>query len=150
MNSQASRRVNEQLEVYWAELRGERDFPSEAEIDPDKVNDIWDHCFMVRFEGDLDAPEFRYMYLGQALIEAYGDEQNEKEVCEKLAYPNNNNEHVAKFLEVIRTRKPVSVDSEFTNSKGMIIKYRSCLMPLSKDDPKEVGYILGGMRWKAL
>lgn len=151
MSSQASRRVNEQLKSYWETVSAGRDFPGESEISPDALKDIWDSCFMVRYDGEDDqgAPEFRYIYLGNALIEAYGDDLNDKEICEKLAYPNNN-ALSQQFLQVVQERRVVEVDAEFTNSKGMLIKYRSCLMPLAKDDPSHVGYVLGGMRWKAL
>lgn len=149
MSSQAHRRVNEQLKSYWQTVCAGRDFPGESEISPDSLSDIWASCFMVRCDGTIDEPEFRYIYLGQDLIEAYGDDLNEKEICEKLAYPNNH-ELNAQFSKVMQIRAPLDIESEFTNSKGLLIKYRSCLLPLAKDVPNEVGYVLGGMRWKAL
>lgn len=149
MSSQASRRVNEQLRSYWESVCAGRAFPGESEVNPEALQDIWDSCFMVRFDGTLEEPDFRYVYLGQDLVEAYGDDLNEKENCEKLVYPSN--QHLAEqFLQVVQTQEPLDLDAEFTNSKGLLIKYRSCLLPLAKETPSEVGYVLGGMRWKAL
>lgn len=150
MTAQALRRVDEQLESYWQAISAGRDFPSEREISPEALKDIWNDCFMVRYEGgEGEQAEFRYIYLGQSLVEAYGDDLSNKEVCEKLAYPHNR-ELVAQFWQVVTSRVPHRVEDEFTNSNGLIIKYRSCLLPLAKDVPGEVGYVLGGMRWKAL
>ena len=142
------RRVNEQLLQYWQKLKGQNQLPMEAEVDPDAISDIWDSCFMVRYESEDTEQAFRYIYLGQALVEAYGDDANEKEVCEKLAYPQNH-ELAAQFHRVIDSQEPQMVESEFTNSKGMLIKYRSCLLPLAKDNRNSAGYIIGGMKWKA-
>ena len=143
------RRVNEQLLEYWQELKGSLAFPMEVDVNPDKISDIWDGCFMVRHDPEDTVQPFRYMYLGQDLVEAYGDDFNDKEVCERLAYPSSAGLN-AQFLRVVESQQPINVEAEFTNSKGMVIKYRSCLLPLAKDNRQVVGYIMGGMKWKAV
>lgn len=148
MASQAHRRVNERLEEYWLSLCAGRPFPRESDINPDAIAEIWDSCFMVQLSGTPAAPQFHHAYLGTDLIAAYGDDRDAKEICETLAFPNNH-ELTEQFAKVVRQRTPLQIDSEFTNSKGMLIKYRSCLLPLSKDDSSDVAYVLGGMRWKA-
>lgn len=142
------RRINERLLEYWRKVRRDRPFPMENEINPEAIESIWDSCFVVRAEPPGEPTEFRYVYLGEALIEAYGDEMNSKEVCEKLAYPANN-ELIARFKDVIDSRSPVTEEAEFTNSRGMLIKFRSCMLPLAKDNPDQVGYVIGAMKWKA-
>lgn len=144
----SKKRVNEILLQYLNKLRGDRPFPFENEINPEAIASIWDHCFMVRHEPDAEEQLFRYIYLGQSLVEAYGEEGSSKEVCQKLAYPPTN-ELNQKFLEVVTTQAPTMQESEFTNSKGLIIKYRSCLLPLAKEQADEVGYVIGAMKWKA-
>ncbi len=147
--SSGHRRVNEQLLEYWQKLQQGRIFPAEEDINPDAIKDIWNSCFMVRHDVEDEGQPFRYIYLGQDLVDAYGDDLNDRETCEKLAYPQNTR-LTQQFMQVISEQKPLKNEAEFANSKGMIVKYRSCLLPLAKDNPDVVGYIVGGMKWKAV
>lgn len=143
-----SKRINERLMEYWQQKRGGRPYPDESELDPDELSDIWDSCFLVHLEGyDGKMPIFKYTYLGESIIEAYGDDLTNREVCERLVYPANNS-LVLKFGEVAKTAAPTIEDSEFTNKNGVLIKFRAALLPLSKHTP-QVSYIIGGMKWKA-
>ncbi|MBN66077.1 MAG: hypothetical protein CMM94_00710 [Rickettsiales bacterium] len=142
--SSQSKRIHERLEEYWDSKKNGRAFPSEVDIDPDEISDIWESCFLVKVE-EQDGKPYQYTYLGQDLISAYGDDQNEKEVCEKLVYPYSVSlEH--KFDEVVEQKKPVMEDAEFTNSNSIVVKYRSSMLPLGENG--EVEYIIGGMKWK--
>lgn len=146
-----SKRINERLLSYWEKKRGSKLFPLESDIDPGELKSLWDSCFLVQVveeATDEAGSEFKYIYLGQALVDAYGDDLGNKEVCEKLVYPSNMS-LIHRFQEIIRDKKPVTEDSEFKNINGMLIKFRSCLLPLGKDDQSHVAYIIGGMKWKA-
>lgn len=143
------RRVNERLLEYWRKLKQDRPFPEEVEVNPEAIASIWESCFVVRVEDVEALNDFRYVYLGQSLVEAYGDDLNSKEVCERLAYPANN-DLMKRFADVVNQKAPATEESEFTNTKGMVIKFRSCMVPLARDNPHEVGYILGAMSWKAV
>lgn len=141
----AHKRINEQLLGYWEQKKGSRQYPMESDINPDEIENIWESCFLVQIEED---GSYRYTYLGHSLIEAYGDDLNNKEVCEKLIYPTSMS-LTHKFDEVRSEMRPVIEDSEFTNTRGMLIKFRSCMLPLGKSGVNGVAYILGGMKWKA-
>lgn len=144
------KRINEKLQLYWeAKCRG-RKFPLESEIIPEDIADIWDSCFLVTLDDEHthgDSATFKYTYLGQSLIDAYGDDLVNKEVCERLVYPSNGS-LMHKFKEVIETKQPVLEESEFTNMNNMLIKFRSVMLPLGRTQD-EVGFIIGGMKWKA-
>ena len=136
-------RIHEKLTDYWQELRGDRPFPTESDINPDSLADIWDACFLIQVQGH----SFHYAYLGTSLIEAYGNDLTNRDVCDRLIEPASP-AMVHKCAEVVKTKNKAVDESEFTNTLGMRIKYRSCLLPLG-DDAGEINYILGGMRWKA-
>ncbi len=142
-----NQRINEHLLEYWSAKKGTRPFPTEGDIDPEEIADIWTACFLVRAD-DAGRTTYQYTYLGAALIEAYGDDLTNQDICEKLVNPNSMS-LVHKFDEVCKTKQPVEEESEFTNSKGMLIKFRSCMVPLGKDNSNNVAFILGGMKWKA-
>lgn len=139
------RRVNEYLKTYWDGIRRGRPYPAESEIDIKQLEPIWDSCFLVRKE-EGDKP-YNYLYLGSALIAAYGDDMNEREICEHLIFPSNMS-LVHRFDEVVNEGKMVMEESEFTNTNNLLIRYRSVLLPLAKENGA-VGFVIGGMRWKA-
>lgn len=141
------RRITELLKRYWNDVRGDRPYPPESEIDPEALSSIWDSCFLVRVDrGNAERPH-HYAYLGAALVRAYGGEDaSAREVCEALVYPSAMS-MIHKFREVAEGGVPVQEAGEFRNPAGEVIKYRSELLPLG-DREGGIGYIIGGMKWK--
>jgi len=137
-------RINEHLQEYWYELRGDRPLPFEHEINTDLLQGIWDHCFLV---SRRDA-SFHYAYLGNALIDAYGDDFTNHEIAETLVYPHPPSLFET-FKKVCTQAIPMMDDSSFINSIGMEIRYRSCVLPLAASGRDGVAFLLGGMKWKA-
>jgi len=144
-------RINEKLLSYWEEKKGSRLFPLESEINPDELEQVWDSCFLVSVDAAhvaMNGSPYHYIYLGQSLVDAYGDDLGNRQVCEQLIYPGNMS-LIHHFDEIVTTKQPANDESEFKNINNMLIKYRSCMMPLGKDNSDEVAYIIGGMKWKA-
>lgn len=148
MTVSQSKRINEILQQYWEGISAGRTFPMEQDFNPDEVDSIWDSCFLVRVEGEADNPTFRYVYLGESLVEAYGDDLTNKEICEKLVYPGSM-ALVQTFREILSKKTAQMQDSEFVNAHRQVIKFRACMCPLGKDNASQVAYIVGGMKWKA-
>lgn len=142
-------RINQFIEDYWTKLKDGDALPLESDVSVKNLSAIWDACFLVRVDDDgVESEDFSYVYLGKSLVEAYGDNETNKEICEKLVFPSSMS-LVHKFREVVSSKTPVAEESEFVNSKGLLIKYRSSMVPLAKNEGEGVGYILGGMKWKA-
>lgn len=149
MQSNQNNRLNEKLHTYWQSLCGTRAYPQENEVEPEALKDIWDSCFLVKEIGrNTDRHGYRYDYLGTSLIQAFGDDAIlSREISARLV-STESQPLLKSFEKVIQTGKVVEEESEFKNSQGLLIKYRSCMMPLG--NAKEgVNYILGGMKWKA-
>jgi hypothetical protein len=143
----SQQRINERLLAYWEGLRTGQFYPREKDIDFHDIEPIWASCFLVKRDETL-ATRFAYIYLGSDLIAAYGDDLNQREICERLVFPSNMS-LLHKFDEVVTTGAPVEQEGEFTNTKGLHIRYRSMMLPLGNDDNTDVQFIIGGMRWKA-
>jgi hypothetical protein len=145
MNEATTRalRINEQLMQYWHELKGERPLPLESEINTDALKDIWPSCFLITVKPN----GFAYDYLGRDLLEAYGDDLTGREITEALLYPHPPT-LFAKFRDIVNTAIPATDDSEFTNSRGAHVKYRSSVVPFASRGREGVSFLLGGMRWK--
>lgn len=137
-------RINEQLQHYWEQLRGNRPMPYESDINIADLKEIWDYCFLVNVNGE----RFAYSYLGPQLIEMYGDDFTGKEIAQTLleSHPHS---LFSSFKDVVANPQPKIDENEFTNSRGQLIKYRSCILPLGSRGHLSVGFLLGGMKWKA-
>jgi len=140
-------RFHERLYDYWEQLRGGRVFPSESEINPDELLDIWPSCFLISIDDVTRRLGYRYSYLGESLIEAYGDDISNPDVALKLV-SSVDAPMVGKFDEVIKTRQPVIDESQFVNLKLLNIRYRTCLLPLGVQE-RDITHIIGCMRWRA-
>jgi len=140
-----SHRYHEHLQNYWDELKGNRKFPSENEINPDDLADIWSACFLISIDDVTRRLGYRYSYLGESLIEAYGDDISNPEITMRLV-SSSGAPMIHKFDEVLATQAPVIDESEFVNLKRLNIRYRTCLLPLGIGN--EVTHIIGCMRWK--
>ncbi|NBX03558.1 MAG: PAS domain-containing protein [Alphaproteobacteria bacterium] len=140
-------RYHEQLLAYWDELRGDRPFPKESEIDPDTIEEIWPSCFLISLDDVTRRIGYRYSYLGSELIEAYGEDANNPDVVMRLV-SSAGMPMVQKFNEVAAARRPVIDENEFVNLKHLNIRYRTCMLPLGLEDGT-VTHILGCMRWRS-
>ena len=138
-------RYHEHLQRYWEELRGSRKFPTENEINPDDLADIWSSCFLISIDDVTRRLGYRYSYLGESLIEAYGDDVSNPEVTMRLV-SSSDTPMIHKFDEVLRAQGPVIDESEFVNLRFLNIRYRTCLLPLGISN--KVTHIIGCMRWK--
>lgn len=139
-------RFHERLREYWDKLRGDRPFPKESEIDPDELEEIWPSCFLISIDDVTRRLGYHYSYLGEDLVEAYGDDIRNPDIAMKLVSAAEA-PMIKKFDEVLREKKPVIDESEFINLKHLNIKYRSCLLPLGSHKG-EVSHIIGCMRWR--
>jgi hypothetical protein len=133
------------LRDYWNKLRGKRPYPRENEINPDEIAEIWASCFLVSIDDVTHRMGFRYSYLGDKLIEAYGDDLRNPEIVMNLL-STGNPALTEKFNEVLKKKEPTWVESEFTNIKRESVKFRVSIFPLGKND--RVTHILGCMRWR--
>lgn len=117
--------------------------PSEADIDPDYLQDLWDYCFLVHVK-DLDKPDYNYTYLGREIRRAYKGELSEDD--EEVIVSPNAASLVPRYKNVIESRAPILDEGEFLNLHNDLVKYRQCLLPIGENG--NVDAIFGGMRFK--
>lgn len=141
----AERRITLRLLAYWEKLRKGRDMPTEEDVDPEDIRDLWDNCFLIHIS-DLHKDGYNYIYLGTEIKNAYQGGLTDADM-NGMVSPN-----AAKlencYTEIINTCKPVVDEGEFINGHGDLVKYRQCLLPLGKNGQVEA--IFGGMRYKLM
>ena len=124
------RRLVVRLLQYWRELGEPDKIPSESDIDPGAIPDMWPNCVILDVAGKETDPEFTYIgselaararadLSGRRLSGAPADTL----VSKGLSY----------FGQVLAKKVPITFGGEFTDSRGMKILYRSIILPLSKD-----------------
>lgn len=139
-------RIHIRLREYWNTLRKGLQFPAESLVNPDDLADIWDSCFLISLDDVTRRLGYRYSYMGNDLLVAYGGDPNhEGSTNQIIASPNGT--MIAKFDEVQEKRCPVIDESEFVNSREIPIRYRSCILPLGLPNG-EMTHLIGCMRWK--
>ena len=138
----AERRITFLLLSYWERLRKGRLMPTEAEINPDDLQDLWDCCFLVHVK-DLEKPDYNYTYLGSALQAAYQGELVGDSLPDIATI--NASKITGNFARVIEKATPWQEDGEFVNLHNDIVKYRQCLLPLGKNGKVEA--VFGGMHF---
>lgn len=123
------RRLGLRLLAYWEKRRQLRAMPQEADILPEDLNDFWNDCFMVSLSGPDGVYNLRYR---GARIDAQWP----------LA------DAFAASVAIVKDKCiPLLEEGAFRNSRGEIVKYRQCLLPLG--DEATVTAIFGGVRFKA-
>ncbi len=143
-NDEQLNRITDILREYWESKKGSAPYPDAEDIDSEDLSHIWEDCFMIKVEDG--GKSFSYEYLGDSIADAYADDMEGKEIIEDLLYPESPGVLI-KFRETMQTCLPLEYEGAFINKNNADIKFRKILMPVGEKG--KVGYILGGMRWRA-
>lgn len=141
-------RITQRILDYWTSLKGDRPYPSERDIDPEAIPDLWDHMFLMHTRSANSRSGFRYAYMGGALIRAYGENLAGLDVYDALLNTSRDT-IIEDVVKTIHTRAPLVQEAEFDNVHHVRIKYRRILCPLGPT-PETIDYLIGGMRWQAV
>lgn len=135
------RRTSIILLQYWNALRDERPFPQEDEIDPERLDGVWGHCFVLQIRDVKQVKDYNFTYLGNDLLQAYGDGTLDKFNGKMIAPDANRSAHL--FDQVIASQDPLLDEGEYINPVGKVVRFRQSFLPLG--NPKgEIYSILGG------
>ena len=147
-NKEQKRRVSEILREYWDGLCQGASIPREGDVDLGCIDEVIDHVFMVEVLENAGNERFKHCFLGPAITLAYGVDETAEEVYDQLV--GTYREQLQMKLEcVIESSKASDEESEFVNSRGLLIRYRQCLLPLRGNTTDDVEYILGSLTWRS-
>ena len=145
MNLQQSheeRRIATILLDYWNQQRGERAFPTEHDIDPDALKDVWNNCFLLQARDIERRDDFNYSFLGTNIIRAYRGSAMQPDdsgmVGPNAAQLSNS------FAVVLENKSPIEEDGEFLALDGTRVQYRQCLLPLGEENGR-ITAVFGGL-----
>lgn len=132
------RRTTVRLLAYWERIRRGRAMPAESEITPADLEDLWEHCFIVRIDAS-GGQELHYM--GPSLARALAEDMN---VSGPILLENSADK--AWTDDMRANPRPILLEGEIANAKGRPARYRQCLLPLGENG--RLTAIFGAMRCK--
>jgi len=135
-------RITSVIMGHWEGIKKGKAMPSEHDLDPTVLEQILDSCYLVGAVG-VQSGKYDYKYIGKNVVSAYESEETQRIDYEKGNPLTQKN----KIIECIENKRPISDEGEFVNTKGEIVRYRQCIVPLSNDGVN-VDSILGGIRYK--
>lgn len=124
-----SRRNFVHIVRFWDEMRAGRRFPTENDICPSAVGDLWDSCYVIQ-KRDVYHPERgNYTYIGTNIVAAYEkgllDSANGRVIAPKDLAVNG------RYKEVMESGVAIYEEDEFIDSHGDEVKFRQCFLPLA-------------------
>ena len=125
------RRLVVRLLQYWRGLSDDEDsMPSESDIDPKAIPDMWPNCVLLDVAGKETDPEI--IYIGSELASRADADVSGKKLS---ATPAKTlvSESLSYYGQVLAKRVPITFGGEFIDSRGVKILYRSIILPLSAD-----------------
>ena len=124
------RRLVVRLLQYWRDVAEPDKLPSESDIDPDAIPDMWRNCVILDVAGKETDPEFTY--IGSELAARAGADLAG---CKLSAAPADTliSKGLSYYGQVLAKRVPITFGGEFIDGRGIKILYRSIILPLSKD-----------------
>jgi hypothetical protein len=142
----SERRLNMRLMAYWQDLRGTSSHARVDRFDPDKIADLWPHCFSVAPARNPDRATL--VHVGTAIAADSGLITDDLVVSDVPA-----DTLLGKALhlvpEVLKLKYPVVDSGDFKDHLDRPSLYRSILLPLSDAEGK-VCLLVGGARAKVI
>jgi hypothetical protein len=138
------RRLVLRLMAFWDDLRGERDFPDQGDIDPEVLGDDWPHCYLLQVQHPPIASRFEH------LGDIFRPGLPEREIETLADCPHGTLLHAATHYvdRVLQKRVPVSLGGHANLGPDSVL-YRSILLPLSNDG-HTIDYLFGGANFRSV
>lgn len=124
------RRMVFRLISYWRGLPAGGAFPRMGDVSPDKIPDIWPHCYVLDISHSAVEPEF--LRIG----DEFALHATKDLVGLRIAdIPDNTlaKSAISYLPQVLRKQVPISRGGELIRDDGAKILYRSIILPMSHD-----------------
>lgn len=136
------RRLVLRLLAFWDDKRGDREYPSVRDIDPQAIGDDWPHCHILKLAEPV--ADSRFQYVGNTLLTNGMDAQGltfAERSEQNLIY------HATDYLDrMLQKGVPISIGGEADLTIGSVL-FRSIMMPLSEDGSR-IDHVFGGANYR--
>jgi len=128
---------------YWNRMRGDRDFPSLADINIQEILEMWHYTFTIDVQ--REGMHF-FQYFGSELATIFGQDYTGEPLIDAMNDVIVDNT-IGFYDKVIKAREPALEAASFYMD-GAEMRYRSIIVPLSSDGVN-IDYVLGTTNYKA-
>jgi hypothetical protein len=138
------RRMHVRAYNFWAQMLGERSYPSVDDLDLENLGDFGPNSVLLDFSAGVENPAISYV--GDALRAECGLNDDAQYISDvpSRSLLSRLTDH---YLQIIANQAPIGFEAEFVNDRDMSIAYRGILLPFSSDDDT-IDFILGVINWK--
>ncbi len=143
MEQQQEQRMTFRLLSYWQRARGDKKFPSLAEVDISQISEVYHFTFTIELGENEE--EHRFVYFGPALSSQFGEDYTGMALSDAVQDQIVNNT-IGFYQKVLDERKPCSESAEFFMN-GKEVRYRSIILPLSEDG-ETIDFLFGTANYK--
>jgi hypothetical protein len=140
-------RLTVRLTRYWESVRKNKPFPQFEHLNTEAIADLWKQCFVTSVVVRESGYQYKYEYMGETVIEAYGRNLAGTVVSHKAGTQFPGAMVAKKMNELIAERRPLEADGQFVNENGKLIKYRACFLPFGEEE-KGITHILAGLSYR--
>jgi hypothetical protein len=129
---------------HWVALLKGRPFPSVDDLDLDTI-DIGPRSLLLDLTCGIEDPAITFV--GKELREECGLGQFEIEYVSEVLRGSLLSRLTDHYLQILANNAPIGFEAEFTNERGIAMKYRGILMPFSSNGDT-IDFICGSINWK--
>jgi hypothetical protein len=128
----AEKRATYKLISYWQSLKPRNGLPTNEAFKPEAIADIWQNCLHLRFSPNFYDKGYLWHHIGERIQELFEGEATEEEIKRlKNSFPPL---MLLKRLENMHSiPRPMIDEGKYIDDTKSIVKFRSCLVPLSHD-----------------
>lgn len=121
------------LYAYWQRIRGERQMPARADIDPAEIKALLPYMILVDVVYDAAMrPDFVYRLVGTREVEIRGNDPTGRRVAEAFHGPSAENA-VECYARVVQAGAPLLDDEYFARDGDRYADEANLFLPLSND-----------------
>ncbi|ACT69365.1 PAS domain-containing protein [Neorickettsia risticii] len=125
------RRIMGQLCEYWKGIQGENRVPRKTDIDVDEIAHIMPYCVIVDANQDGGRIKYTLSYVGSK-VKQFEESGIFHETF--IQFVSSNTDTFQEYIdEVFQTKEPLTDSGEVVNGNQEEVKFRQCVLPLSKD-----------------
>jgi hypothetical protein len=134
----SERRLVLRLLKYWRQIAGDRGMPSQPDLSPEAMTDMWPQCYVLKLN---TGSEPTYRDIGSAFAEELGIDLLGKPVASTPV--DTLLRQATRYWDMVADKGvPISLGGEFRHRRGELLLYRSIILPLSTDG-KRIDHMLG-------
>lgn len=139
-------RLPKRLTNYWDRIKNEAPLPPIEAFIPQSVPDLWHNCIKLSRTVEDGKSAYKYDFVGRELEAIFGAKLGGLKVKAKVGFLPAQ-KMMDQMEKSLKNPVPITIEGQFVDSDGHLVKYRACLLPFGEHTEKITHFIIG-VSWK--